>query len=78
LNKILNEGEYTIGEIVEALQLEIHQKKEDSVKTGQNKLKYQQNSLTYLNQQSYIPFVDLIRAGHKVKTENKEYDGINI
>lgn len=71
LNKILSEGEYKISELIAALELEIQQKKDQSVKTGLNKLSYLQNSLTYLNQRSYEGYIDLIRSGHKVKEETQ-------
>lgn len=75
LNKILDEGEYTIDELIAALQLEINQKKENSYKTGSNSLKYMHNSLTYLNQRDFEPFIELIKAGHKVVEEIKPFSG---
>ena len=66
LTKILNEGEYTIDEMVAALEYEVVQKKENSVKAGENKLKYMQNSLTYLNQRTFEPFIELIKEGVKI------------
>ncbi len=67
LNKILNEGQYTIEELVKAIELEVHQKKENSIKTGQNKLSFMQNSMTYLNQYTYESYVELVRKGQKVQ-----------
>ena len=61
--KILNEGEYTADEMVAALQLEVEQKKDNSVKASENKLKYMQNSLTYLNQRTFEPYIELIKEG---------------
>ena len=61
--KILNEGEYTADEMVAALQLEVEQKKDNSVKAIENKLKYMQNSLTYLNQRTFEPYIELIKEG---------------
>lgn len=69
--KIINEGEYTISELVQALKLEIQQKAENSIKTGQNKMSFFQNSLTYLNQRTFEPYLELIKAGHKVEEESK-------
>lgn len=76
-NKILDEGEYTVEELVKALQFEVDQKKENSIKTGTNKLSYMQNSLTYLNQKTYESFIDLIREGIII-TKKDDYDGVNI
>lgn len=70
--KLLASGEFTIDELVEALKLEIYQKAENSIKTGINKMSYFQNSLTYLNQGTYEPFVDLVRKGHKVEEDKNQ------
>ena len=65
LHKILDEGEYTIKELIEALEFEVNQKVNNSIKTGVNKMSFMQNSLTYLNQRTFEPFIELIREGHK-------------
>ncbi len=78
LNKILNEGQYTIEELIKALELEVHQKMENSIKTGQNKLSFMQGSITYLNQYTYESYVELVRKGQKVEKTAENYDGINI
>ena len=65
-NKILAEGDYTAQQIVDATSLDIFLKKEASLKTGENKLTYLQNSLTYLTQRSYEPFVEMIQTGMKI------------
>ena len=62
-NKILLENEYTSTQLVEALSFDVLQKKEASLKEKTNKLKYMQNSLTYLNQRSYESFIELIQQG---------------
>jgi len=66
LEKILSEGEYTISELIAALEFEVLQKKEKSVLTKSNALTFMQNSLTYLNQKTYESFVELIREGNKI------------
>lgn len=66
-NKILLEGEVSASQLIEALKLEVFQKKEKSVKDGSNKLSYMQNSLTYLNQRSYDGFVDQLISGTKIE-----------
>jgi len=65
----LDEGEYTIDEMLEALEYEVLQKKENSVKAGENKLKYMQNTLTYLNQRTFEPYIELIKEGVSAPTE---------
>jgi hypothetical protein len=69
LYKILDEGEYTIKELLEALKFEIHQKVDNSIKTNTNKMSYMQNSLTYLNQRSFEPFIELIKEGYIQKID---------
>jgi hypothetical protein len=66
-DKILLEGEYTSSQLIEALKFDVLQKKEASLKDNTNKLTYMQNSLTYLNQRSYEPFIELINAGILIK-----------
>ena len=66
-NKILLEGEYTAAELIAALEFDVLQKKENSVKTGTNRLSYMQSSATYLNQRSYEPFIELIKEGAKIE-----------
>lgn len=77
-DKILEEGEYTVAQLIEALNFDVLQKKENSVKTGANKLTYMQNSLTYLNQRSFEAFIELIKEGGKVEETNKPVGGTDI
>jgi hypothetical protein len=78
LKKILEEGEYTIDELIAALEFEVLQKKENSLKTGTNKLSFQQNSLTYLNQRTFEPFIELVRAGETIKESQPVAGGTDI
>lgn len=55
---ILNTGEFTAEEIIRSTKYDIFGKKENSYKTGQNKLSYLQNSKTYLNQLSFSAFIE--------------------
>lgn len=65
-DKIMLGGEYSAIQLIEALKFDVNSKKEQSLKTGTNKLTYMQNSLTYLNQCSYINFIELIEKGTKI------------
>ena len=78
LRAILNEGERSIQEIVSAIEYDVLGKMENSIKTKTNKLSYMQNSLTYLNQRSYDPFIDLIKEGHKIKEEQIITGGTDV
>ena len=77
-NNILSEGEYTAQELIAALEYEIAQKKENSLKTKVNRLTFMQNSLTYLNQRSFEPFIELIREGKTIKESPEPIKGMDI
>ena len=76
-NKIVIDGEVTAIELIDALKLNIFRIKEASVKTNDNKLRFLQNSFTYLNQCSYGSFVEEVRAGVKI-TETKSVGATDI
>lgn len=78
LEKILSEGEYTIDELIAALEFEVLQKKEKSVLNKANALTFMQNSLTYLNQKTYESFVELIREGNKINITDEIEGGTDI
>lgn len=75
-DKILEEGDYTVEEMIEALEYEVLQKKNNSVKSKSNKLTFMQNSLTYLNQRTFEPFIELVKT--KPQEENKPIDSTDI
>jgi hypothetical protein len=77
-NNIVEEGEYKPTELIAALEYEILQKKENSIKTKVNRLTFMQNSLTYLNQRSFEPFIELIREGKTIKESAEPIKGMDI
>jgi len=77
-NSIIAEGEYKSTELIAALEYEILQKKENSIKTKTNRLTFMQNSLTYLNQRSFEPFIELIREGKTIKESAEPIKGMDI
>jgi hypothetical protein len=77
-NKILAEGDYDGKLIVQATSLDIFLKKEASVKSGDNKLSFLQNSLTYLTQRSFEPFIEMIQTGITIPTNSKTKGSIDI
>jgi len=77
-NSIVAEGEYKPTELIAALEYEILQKKENSIKTKVNRLTFMQNSLTYLNQRSFEPFIELIREGKTIKESAEPIKGMDI
>ena len=77
-NSIVAEGDYTTIELIAALDYEVLQKKENSIKTKTNRLTFMQNSLTYLNQRSFEPFIELIREGKTIKESAEPFKGTDI
>jgi len=77
-NKILEEGEYTASELIDALTFEVGQKKQTSVLEKTNKLKFMQNSLTYLNQRTFEPFIELIKSGVNIVEQPTDIGGTDI
>lgn len=66
-DKIILEGEYTAQQLIDALNFEVMQKKENSITTNTNRLTFMQGSSVYLNQRSFEPFIELIKEGAKVE-----------
>jgi hypothetical protein len=77
-NSVLAEGDYTAKELLAALEYEILQNKENSIKTKTNRLTFMQNSLTYLNQRSFESFIELIREGKTIKESAEPIKGMDI
>lgn len=78
LNTILAEGEYTIDQLVAALEYEVKQKKENSFKTGTNRLTYMQSSNTYLTQRSFQNYIELINQGVEIQETPPPVTGTDI
>jgi hypothetical protein len=72
------EGDYTEAQLISALEYDVLQKKERSVQSKTNKLTYMQNSLTYLNQRSFEPFIELMSTEDETaeKLSNLFNDGV--
>lgn len=77
-NAIINEGDYTVDDLIGAIEFEVLQKKENSFKTKTNRLTFLQNTLTYLNQRTFEPFIELIKEGHKVEESKPINRGTDI
>jgi hypothetical protein len=56
-NEILLEGEYSAEDLIRALVREVNLKMQQSMKDNENKMKYMQNTLTYLNQRTFENFI---------------------
>lgn len=68
-NSILSEGEYSCEDLIKALEVEIELKHKESVKSNTNKMSYFQNSLTYLNQRSFEPYIEISKELESIKSE---------
>jgi hypothetical protein len=55
--QILGEGEFTAAQILKALEYEVKMKVETSLKIRENKMKYMQNSSTWLRQRTFAQFI---------------------
>ena len=78
LDAILAEGEYTIDQLIAALEYEVTQKKENSFKTGTNRLTYMQGSITYLNQRSFQNYIELINQGVVINESPEPFKSTDI
>ena len=65
--KILEEGTFTKEDIMCATVYDIKQRKSNSLKKGSNQLTFLQNSLTYLNQRAFEPFISLSKDKENYK-----------
>jgi hypothetical protein len=70
------EGDYTADDLIKALEYDVKQKRNASVLSKTNKITYMQNSLTYLNQRTFEPFIELMKEDDVV--DNVEQNGIDI
>lgn len=77
-NEILLEGEYSSEDLMTALRLEVRLKKDQSVKDSENKMKYMQNTLTYLNQRTFENFIELARAQKEKPSTNSSSNTVDI
>ena len=60
-NKYINEKKYTAEQIINATKFDINLKKDMSVKKRENQLTYLQNTYTYLYQESFQGFIDILQ-----------------
>jgi len=67
---IINEGDYTAKQLIDALKYEVKVKVERSLKEGKNIMSYMQGSVPYLNQRTFEGFIELMES-EKDKPEQK-------
>ena len=79
-DRIIGEGEYSVDDLIRALNYEITMKKEASLKEGVNKLQYLSGSAPYLNQRKFEAFIEISKEA-KFSSSNSstsQYSGFDI
>lgn len=71
--EIVAEGEYSAQDLIRSLEFDVMMKKEASLRDKENKLKWFQNSLTYLNQGTFEGMVELSK-NYKPTTSTNTVD----
>jgi len=64
-NRIINSGEYTAEEIIEATKMDVLARKEASMKGNDNKVTFMNKSEVYLNQKAFDAYVEMYRNGER-------------
>jgi hypothetical protein len=72
--QILGEGEFTAEQIIQALNYEVSAKIEQSLKLNENKMRYMQNSSTWLRQRTFVQFVELSQLSTQAQTKSGTVD----
>lgn len=73
---IVSEGEFNTEKLIQLLETEVWLKKEQSIKDNENKLKYMQNSLTYLNQRTFESFTNI--SSQRIEDTNQSSSTVDI
>lgn len=73
-NAILNEGEYTAQQIIDATKFLVDLKKQASFSKKSNELTYLHNSLTFLDE-DWKPYVGLMKVGVKIDSQQQQVGG---
>jgi hypothetical protein len=81
-NRLIKNGRITEEEMIGALNLDLENRKEESIKRGENQLKYLQNTAAYLRQSTYEPYIELYKKGIRAQNNQEQatnyFNGINI
>jgi len=64
---ILEEGEHTADDLINALKYEVNQKVERSIKERKNIMSFMQGSITYLNQRTFDSFLELMKQDEPIE-----------
>ena len=78
-DKIINEGEYTVDDMIRSLKYELDLKKELSTKENDNKMRYLSASTAYLNQRKFEGFMEASKnTPIKDDSTSTQYSGFDI
>ena len=69
-DKILNEGVYTVEQLIKGIETEVILKKEASIKTNKNHMTFMKNVETYLNSDGYKVFIEIAENGELKISKN--------
>ncbi len=77
--KIIAKGEFTAEQIIQATAMDVLTRKNASIEARENKLKYINNSATYLRQLCFEPYVELLSSSPtKDNEEPQRSDVVDI
>ena len=68
--QILGEGEFTADQIIKALEYEVKAKTETSIQIRENKMRYMQNSSTWLRQRTFAQFISIAELDNQPETKS--------
>lgn len=77
-DKIINEGEFTVDDMIRSLNYEVTSKKEASLKEGANKLQYLSASTAYLNQRKFESWMEISKTSQPITSSESQYSGFDI
>lgn len=80
-DSIINTGVVTHRELINCLKYEIKSRKIDSLKNNKNQMCFMKGSLSYLNQEAYVSYIDEVRKNPEFINDCQEClseDDINI
>lgn len=77
---LINSGVVTHRQLIDCLKYEIKSRKLDSLKLGKNQMTFMKGSLSYLNNDAYLAYIDEIKNKPEfiIGSDSGDSDGINI
>jgi len=72
---IIEEGEYTAQQLIDALKYEVNQKLERSMRERKNIMSFMQGSIPYLNQRTFESFIELLEQNKENNVQDNTPSG---